>query len=208
MLPDLRVLLIATASTFLVAICAALFVSVHVLPERLNTVQPERAPPVLSAGWHDASRPAPDLSPMPRRADIPLPQPKAETGVGESVAIKTSAPTDTVPAPADTARTPDKDTPSKEGDAPISTGSIGETASASAPEQQEPVARQEPAETPQAIADPKTQPLAPAAMPKPAARPAKKHRVVKRDSFGFPQNPPSTLDPNYNFFIDFGSHMR
>jgi hypothetical protein len=207
MLPDLRVLLVATVSTFLVAIGTAFFLSVHLAPDQF-TAQPDRSTPInrVSTSWQDVSRPAtPALGPMlaTRPREIELPQAKdPAAAAGETIAVKTPAGAAHDGEEKDVSQSPANEAQAKETDAPDSTGSIA------------PPSETSPAETPALSAHSGTAPtpveprpaISPAAKPKAktAARPARRHRVAGQEFF----DAQSGSNPNYNVFIDFGSRMR
>ncbi|HVX98412.1 MAG TPA: hypothetical protein VHA55_01315 [Pseudorhodoplanes sp.] len=210
MLPDLRVLLVATISTFLVAIGTAFFLSVHLAPDQF-TAQPDRSTPInrVSTSWQDVSRPAtPALGPMvaTRPREIEPPQAKGPVeAAGETIAVKTPASTAYDGEEKDASQSPANEAQPKEADAPDSTGSIAPPSETSPTEtptlSAHPDAAATPAEPPAAISS--------AAKPKAktAARPARRHRVVRQEFFDA-QSAQSAANPNYNVFIDFGSRMR
>jgi len=222
MLPDLRVLFFATVSTFLVAICAAFFVSVHVLPDPLTVTQADRSTPIsrVSASWQDVSRPATrDVSPAALRPnDIPLPRAKADETPpeskaapgGESAVAKTPAPdadaATTLPQGQASGNAPKE----PEEDMPAATGSISDVPSTlPAPDKQQLAARPDQTEAAErgAAAPQAAAPVLPAVAPK--AKVTRKHRVVRRGYYdATPSASLNTGDPNYNFFTDFGSRIR
>jgi hypothetical protein len=211
MLPDLRVLFFATVSTFLVAICAAFFVSLHVLPDSLTVAQPDRATPInrVATSWQDVSRPTMrDLSPVvlrpngvispPARPDDASDEADAPTP-NESIAGKTP----------DATATPDnsKDTVPE---VPAITGAIGDVPPLPPipPASEKLAARPDPAEA--AVQKPATAPaIPPAAAPKAKVDPrtARKRRSARRDVYGAPLNSSAT-NPGYNFFTEFGSYSH
>lgn len=219
MLPDLRVLLLATVTTFLLATGVGLFASVRLLPDPLAAAHPDRDTPIsrVALSWQDLNRGplreitpavierdiAPDVSkpketvaPQPKAEDRPFAAPAAEnaapsSSTSESVAVKT----ETAPA-------------SQPKDEPATTGAIAETPSA--PIQSSPpkfAARPEPVEAtshaePAHVAAPVTPPKARKA--KADQRKARRARVARQAS---PQSN-SPAEPASNFFTDFGSRAR
>jgi hypothetical protein len=110
MLPDLRLLVIATVSTFVVTVGAGLFASIRLLPEPLS-VHGDRNfgddSPInrIAVSWPDPSRPSMrDLMIAPKQAkplDLPPPAPKAEQtpspAIKEETATIPSEPSQTEP---------------------------------------------------------------------------------------------------------------
>jgi hypothetical protein len=223
MLPDLRVLLVATVTTFLLATGVGLYASVRLLPEPLAAVHPDRDTPIsrVALSWQDmtqapsreivpaaiqrdepldAPRPKESVAPPPQKSeDRPAAAPAAENAApapsaAESVAVKSS------PAAPDQAK-----------DDPATTGAIGETPSAplvSGPPKfaarPEPVEADTHVEPAHHAAAPVSPPKAKVAKPEP--RKARRARFARQP---LPQGAaPASSEPTSSFFTDFGSRLN
>jgi hypothetical protein len=223
MLPDLRVLLLATITTFMLATGAGLYASVRLLPDPLVAAHPDRDTPIsrVALSWQDLnSAPLREFTPVAIRRDEPdvssrsersaAPQPKAEDRPVAAPAVDNAAPAPT--APESVAVKSEPATSAETSEAPATTGAIGEPPAAAPPADAPPkfAARPEPVDAtteaePAKIAAPVTPPKAKAARPDP--RKTRRHRVVR-------QSPPQTSSPaasgdsSGNFFTEFGSRMN
>jgi hypothetical protein len=223
MLPDLRVLLLATITTFLLATGAGLYASVHLLPDPLAAAQRDRETPVsrVALSWQDMTRaPLREFTPVAIRTDEPDISPRSEDNVmtepkaEDRPIVAPAAPDASPPAAAESVAT--KSDPAAPADPakvePATTGAIGE-APAAAPAPEAPpkfAARPEPVEAtthaePAKIAAPVTPPKARAAKPEP--RKTRRHRVVRQSS-PQPSAPAAPSDGSSNYFIEFGSRAN
>lgn len=227
MLPDLRVLLLATVTTFLLATGAGLYASVRLLPEPLTAAHPDRDTPIsrVALSWQDMSRaPLREITPavLHEPADVPqakeiiappvkdsaTPQPKAEDRPFASPPAQNVS----VPSPA-----PGESIAVKSERGPATTGAITEPQPATtAPQSGKPkfAARPDPAEAvmdadPPAATQPVPEVLTPelpkVKKAKPEPRKIRRARVVRQDQ---QITGTGASEPASNFFTDFGSRQN
>jgi hypothetical protein len=225
MLPDLRVLLLATVTTFLLATGVGLYASVRLLPEPLAAVHPDRDTPIsrVAVSWQDMTNaPARDITPAMIQRDAPVdstdthdsvaPARKSDDRPTAAPVAEDSAP----PAAADESiaskSEPAPPTEPAKGE-PATTGAIGETPSAPAISRPPRfAARPEPIEATthvdtRHIAAPVTHPKVKTAKPEP--RKLRRARVARRP-LSQDGSPVASGDSNGNgnFFTEFGSRMN
>jgi hypothetical protein len=230
MLPDLRVLILATVATFLATTGAGLLASVRLMPEPLATMQAERETPVIrvALSWQDLNQPVTRPEPVsaslgsdriePAPAKINAAPAKSEdrpaTAPAES---KATAPADKPAIPGESIAMKSATDPS--GDNPATTGAItqnpktqdGTASFAESPERARFAARSDPAEVTSHVP-----PAVPVATPARAEPKKAKHapqprrsRIVRRiDSTQGTPAGTATSDGTASFFIDFGSRMN
>ncbi len=205
MLPDLRVLIFATVSTFFVTVGAGLFASARLLPEPM-TAQPDRDTPIsrISLSWQDISRaPLREMTPAALNPDTDQPvasQPKIEDRPIASTPVSPASPG----AGADQTIA----VKSEPSDTPATTGAITETPAASLPKSAAPprfAARPEPVdETTHAL------PAASNVNPPVAQKSKAEHRAARRQRSAR-QSVPATApaaESAPNFFSNYGTQSR
>lgn len=210
MLPDLRVLVFATVSTFVITVGAGLFASVRLLPEPMS-VQPDRETPSsrVATTWQDVNRaPLREFTKASLRqepAELPVEQPQtpsikiedrpagvpalpassgAPSATDENIAVKSE------PAPEGALAARDKDTTT------ANTG--GEKRKLAARPDAPDATREAPAP---AIA---AAPTEIKAQRKVERKHARKQRAVRRD---IPSTGPGS-DGGFNYLTEFGSRSH
>ncbi len=218
MLPDLRILAFATVSTFLVTVCAGLFASIHILPDPIKTVQPDRDTPIsrVALSWQDiAARPSiPDLHFVAIRRDateasapIDNTLPKIEPAAAPEIpADPAPAKADEKPAAPEAAQEVKPETDAAP--APVvNTEPAKADPQQPAPEKKNLAARTDPAEITPANPAPKAATHSPARpkvrRSKPEPRAPRRSRILRTDNG---PGQATASDPG-NFFTDFGSRM-